>query len=122
MRGQHRAQERCESGGGCPELPISNSQYGLCGRRATLNLNSFNPHRAGCQGLSVRPQYLERDGRVAGHVDSEARPGRFLPCPDCSLRSRRTLRSIPFPVVWVFNPELRVTHTKGVAAGAVVYG
>ena len=34
-----RAQELCESRGGRPGLPVSNSPYGLCGREATLNLN-----------------------------------------------------------------------------------
>ena len=31
-----RAQEQCESRGGRPGLPVSNSPYGLCGRKATL--------------------------------------------------------------------------------------
>ena len=30
-----RAQELCESGGGRPGLPVYNSPYGLCGRKAT---------------------------------------------------------------------------------------
>ena len=30
----------CESGGGRPGLPIPDSPYGLCGRKATLTLNS----------------------------------------------------------------------------------
>ena len=34
-----RAQELCESGGGRPGLPVPNSPYGLCGRKAALNLN-----------------------------------------------------------------------------------
>ena len=34
---QFRAQELCESGGGRPELPVPNSPYDLCGRKATLN-------------------------------------------------------------------------------------
>ena len=34
-----RAQELCESRGGCPGLPVHNIPYGLCGRNATLNLN-----------------------------------------------------------------------------------
>ena len=34
-----RAQELCESQGGCPGLPVPNSPYGLCGRKAKLNLN-----------------------------------------------------------------------------------
>ena len=32
-----RAQELCESRGGRPGLPVSNSPYGLCARKATLN-------------------------------------------------------------------------------------
>ena len=35
-----RAQELCGSGGGRPGLPIPDSPYGLCGRKATLTLNS----------------------------------------------------------------------------------
>ena len=31
-----RAQELCESRGGHPGLPVPNSPYGLCGRKATL--------------------------------------------------------------------------------------
>ena len=30
-----RAEELCESQGGRPGLPVSNSPYGLCGRKAT---------------------------------------------------------------------------------------
>ena len=33
----YRAQELCESGGGRRALPVPNSPYGLCGRKATLN-------------------------------------------------------------------------------------
>ena len=32
----NRAQELCESRGGRPGLPVPNSLYGLCGRKATL--------------------------------------------------------------------------------------
>ena len=32
-----RAQELCKSRGGRPGLPVPNSPYGLCGRKATLN-------------------------------------------------------------------------------------
>ena len=35
-----RAQELCESRGGRSGLPVLNSPYGLCGRKATLKLNS----------------------------------------------------------------------------------
>ena len=34
-----RALELCESRGGRPGLHVPNSPYGLCGRKATLNLN-----------------------------------------------------------------------------------
>ena len=34
-----RVQELCESRGGRPGLPVSKSPYGLCGRKATLNLD-----------------------------------------------------------------------------------
>ena len=36
--GPFRAQEVCESRGGRSGLPGPNSPYGLCGRKATLNL------------------------------------------------------------------------------------
>ena len=32
-----RARELCESRGGRPGLPVPNSPYGFCGRKATLN-------------------------------------------------------------------------------------
>ena len=32
-----RAQELCENRGARPGLPVPNSPYGLCGRKATLN-------------------------------------------------------------------------------------
>ena len=34
-----RAQELCQSQGGCPELPVPDSLYSLYGRKATLNWN-----------------------------------------------------------------------------------
>ena len=34
-----RSQELCESRGGRPGLPVSNSPYGFCGRKTTMNLN-----------------------------------------------------------------------------------
>ena len=33
-----RAQELCEDGGGRPGFPVPSSLYGLCGRKATLNI------------------------------------------------------------------------------------
>ena len=35
-----RAQELCESRGGRPGLPVPNSPYGLCERKATLHLKA----------------------------------------------------------------------------------
>ena len=34
-----RARELCESRGGRPGLPVPQSSFGLCGCKATLNLN-----------------------------------------------------------------------------------
>ena len=39
MRIFGRTQELCESRGGRPGLPVSNSPYGLCGHKAALNIN-----------------------------------------------------------------------------------
>ena len=36
----HRVQELCKSRGDRPGPPVPNSPYGLCGRKATLNLNT----------------------------------------------------------------------------------
>ena len=50
-----RAQELCESRGGCPGLPVPNSPYGLCGRKATLKDRGQElcESRGGCPGLPV---------------------------------------------------------------------
>ena len=37
----HTAQELCESRGGRSDLPVPNSPYGLCERKATLNTNTL---------------------------------------------------------------------------------
>ena len=37
-----RALELCEGRGGRPGLPVPNSPFGLCGRKATLNSNLTN--------------------------------------------------------------------------------
>ena len=52
----HKAQELCESRGGRPGLPAPNSPYGLCGRKATLNLNvhPLRPQEL-CESRSGRP-------------------------------------------------------------------
>ena len=38
----YRAQELCECRGGRSGLPVPNSHYGFCGRKATLNSNYQN--------------------------------------------------------------------------------
>ena len=58
-RQQHscRAQELCKSRGGHPGLPVPNSPYGLCGRKAALKLQSLEAinydSRGGRPGLPV---------------------------------------------------------------------
>ena len=37
-----QAQELCESRGGRPGLPVPNSPYDLCGRKAILNLKALS--------------------------------------------------------------------------------
>ena len=49
----HTAQELCESRGGRPGLPVSNSPYGLCGRKATLN--STGSELRMCESRDCRP-------------------------------------------------------------------
>ena len=48
---RNRAQELCERRGGHPGLPVPNSPYGLCGRKATLKLLCEN--RGSRPGLPV---------------------------------------------------------------------
>ena len=50
-RGKVRIQELCESRGGRPGLPVSNSLYGLCGRKAKATLNS-NTRGKVCQNCT----------------------------------------------------------------------
>ena len=49
------AHELCESLGGRPWLPVPNSPYGLCGRKATLKYRAQNmcESRGGRPGLPV---------------------------------------------------------------------
>ena len=46
-------QELCESGGGRPELPVPNITYGLCGRKAALNLNLCHTELRSCVKVEV---------------------------------------------------------------------
>ena len=48
-----RAQELCEGRGGHPELPVPNSDFGLCGRKATLNFNWIMSELRSCVKVGV---------------------------------------------------------------------
>ena len=48
--GGGRAQELCWSRGGRPGLPVPNSPYGLCGRKATLNYTVRAQELCGSRG------------------------------------------------------------------------
>ena len=48
-----RAQELCESRGGRPGLSVPNSPYGLCGRKATMNLNHCSKELGSCVKVEV---------------------------------------------------------------------
>ena len=64
-----RAQERCESLGGRPGLPVPNKPYGFCGRKATLNLNvraqELCENRCGRPGLPAPDSSYGFCGRKA---------------------------------------------------------
>ena len=49
------AQELCESGRSRPGLPVPNNPYGLCGRKATFNLNWSNRVQEVCESGGGRP-------------------------------------------------------------------
>ena len=57
---KNRAPELCESRGGRPGLTVPNAPYGLCGLKATLNLNFQQPLR--CDSLSPL-RFLSGTGR-----------------------------------------------------------
>ena len=63
----------CESRGGRLGLPVPNSPYGLCGRKATLNLNSdLSESRDGRPGLPVPNSHpYGLCGRNATNTDLE---------------------------------------------------
>ena len=62
-----RVQELCESRGGRPGLPVLNSLYGLCGRKATLNDCSFRTQEL-CENRGGRP---DESPVFAGHHASD---------------------------------------------------
>ena len=58
----HRAQGLCESRGGRPGLPVPNSPYGLCGRKATFN-----------EQLGVGPQRPQKQHRLRFIMDGRGK-------------------------------------------------
>ena len=62
-----RAQELCESRGGRNGLPVPNSSYGLCGRKATLNSNWLNLSYAWRGRNMVRSKVIATE-RVADFI------------------------------------------------------
>ena len=48
-----RGQELCESGGDRPGLLVPNSPCGLCGRKATLDLNTLHSEVRSCVKVEV---------------------------------------------------------------------
>ena len=62
-----RAQELCESRGGRTGLPVPNSSYGLCGRKATLNSNWLNLSYAWRGRNMVRSKVIATE-RVADFI------------------------------------------------------
>ena len=53
---EFRAQELCECRGGRPAPPVPNSPYGLCGRKATLNLKRRHGTQELCESRGGRPR------------------------------------------------------------------
>ena len=48
-----QSSELCGSRGGRPGLPIPNSSYGICGRKATLNSNLYPSELRSCEKVEV---------------------------------------------------------------------
>ena len=55
MAANSGAQELCESRGGRPGLPVPNSPYGLCGRKAILNEQLVDRAQELCENRGGRP-------------------------------------------------------------------
>ena len=55
------AQDLCESGGGRPGLPVPNSPYGLCGRKATLIIMEI------CEAATPRLKALNKHNTYNVH-------------------------------------------------------
>ena len=52
---QSSAYPLCERRGGRPGLPVPNSPYGLCGRKATLNEQLVDRAQEQCENRGGRP-------------------------------------------------------------------
>ena len=65
------AQELCESGGGHPGLLVTNSSYGLCGHKATLNL-SMRHWRTNSRAYPVNVPGLDERRQEVQHEETKA--------------------------------------------------
>ena len=52
-RAEFRAQEPCENRDGHPGLPVPDTPYDLCGRKATVNLNTRQTELRSCVKVEV---------------------------------------------------------------------
>ena len=84
MRISGRAQELCESRGGRPGLPVPNSPYGLCGRKATLK----NRAEEFCEGRCGRPG-VPVSNSPYGLCGPKATLNNLLELRSCESRSGR---------------------------------
>ena len=90
-----RAQELCESRGGRPGLPIRKSPDGLCGRKATLNLNLTIPR----EGLNTRlPCRWIRQGSHVPCTEKRVRLAKKEKVPvssHCIVQYTKTAQGLP---------------------------
>ena len=91
-----RTQKLCDSRGGCPVLPVHNSLWGLCGRKATVNVNlnqTTEAHSPLCKESDTeksQAQYRRGFSSPVGHMI-------FLPESSFSeLRLSYTIRTVSY--------------------------
>ena len=68
-----RTQEVCKSRGGRPGLPVPNSPYCLCGRKATLDSNRAmgdNDQLYSLKRQNIIGEELNTQSRLQGHIPS----------------------------------------------------
>ena len=67
-----KSQELCESRGGRPGLPVANSPYGLCGRKATLEEEVHSSELRSCVEVEVGRPGLSVHNSPYGHSELKA--------------------------------------------------